>query len=105
MVDKTSCLSVCYLHQLRLFTEYKIVALKGLSINFFEQVILKICVTAHHCKDYFRAWIPSDGQKIIYIIKVLKTKIIGIGRCFKNYYALTWYLISLYHPVFLILYT
>ena len=41
MVDKTSCLSVCYLHQLRLFTEYKIVALKGLSINFFEQVILK----------------------------------------------------------------
>ena len=41
MVDKTNCLSVCYLHQLRLFTEYKIVALKGLSINFFEQVILK----------------------------------------------------------------
>ena len=41
MVDETSCLSVCYLHQLRLFTEYKIVALKGLSINFFEQVILK----------------------------------------------------------------
>ena len=41
MVDKTSCLSVCYLHQLRLFIEYKIVALRGLSINFFEQVILK----------------------------------------------------------------
>ena len=30
-----------YLHQLRLFIEYKIVALRGLSINFFEQVILK----------------------------------------------------------------
>ena len=41
MVDKTSCLSVCYLHQLRLFIEYKIVALRGLSINFFEHVILK----------------------------------------------------------------
>ena len=41
MVNKTNCLSVCYLHQLRLFNEYKIVALKGLSINFFEQVILK----------------------------------------------------------------
>ena len=41
MVDKTSCLSVCYLHQLRLFIEYKIVALRGLSINLFEQVILK----------------------------------------------------------------
>ena len=41
MVDKTNCLSVCYLHQLRLFIEYKIVALRGLSINFFKQVILK----------------------------------------------------------------
>ena len=41
MVDKNSCLSVCYLHQLRLFIEYKIVVLRGLSINFFEQVILK----------------------------------------------------------------
>ena len=41
MVDKTSCLSVCYLHQLRLFIEYKIVVPRGLSINFFEQVILK----------------------------------------------------------------
>ena len=41
MVYKNSCLSVCYLHQLRLFIEYKIVVLRGLSINFFEQVILK----------------------------------------------------------------
>ena len=41
MVDKTNCLSVCFLHQLRLFIEYKIVALRGLSINFFKQVILK----------------------------------------------------------------
>ena len=41
MVDNNSCLSVCYLHQLRLFVEYKIVVLRGLSINFFEQVILK----------------------------------------------------------------
>ena len=41
MVHKNSCLSVCYLHQLRLFIEYKIVVLRGLSINFFEQVILK----------------------------------------------------------------
>ena len=41
MVDKNSCLSVCYLHQSRLFIEYKIVVLWGLSINFFEQVILK----------------------------------------------------------------
>ena len=41
MVDKNSYLSVCYLHQLRLFTEYKIVVLRGLSIDFFEQVILK----------------------------------------------------------------
>ena len=38
MIDKNSYLSVCYLHQLRLFTEYKIVVLRGLSI---EQVILK----------------------------------------------------------------
>ena len=41
MVDKNSCLSVCYLHQSKLFIEYKTVVLRGLSINFFEQVILK----------------------------------------------------------------
>ena len=41
MVIKTSCISVCYQHQLRPFIECKIVVLRRSSIDFFEKVILK----------------------------------------------------------------
>ena len=41
MVDKNSCFPVCYQHQLRPFIECKTVVLRGLSFDFFEQVIVK----------------------------------------------------------------
>ena len=41
MVDKTSFFH-CFQHQLRLFIECKIVLLRWLSIDYFEQVILKV---------------------------------------------------------------
>ena len=40
MLDKTSCFSVCYQILLRPLIDCKIVVLRGLSTDFFEQVIL-----------------------------------------------------------------
>ena len=40
MLDKSSCFSVCYQILLRPLIECKIVVLRGLSTDFFEQVIL-----------------------------------------------------------------
>ena len=40
LLDKTSCFSVCYQILLRPLIEWKIVVLRGLSTDFFEQVIL-----------------------------------------------------------------
>ena len=39
MLDKTSCFSVCYQILLRPLIDWKIVVLRGLSTDFFEQVI------------------------------------------------------------------
>ena len=41
LIRLTSCFSVRYQHQLRLFIECKIVVLRELSIDFLEQVILE----------------------------------------------------------------
>ena len=61
MVDKASCISVCYQHQLRPFIECKIVVLRRLSIYFFDKVILKALLQPNsNIQKYFvtlsQAW-------------------------------------------------
>ena len=38
-------------------------------------LIKNVCIIANHSKDHFRAWISSNGRKMIYVIKILKKRI------------------------------
>ena len=58
------------------FNDNRVQKLLTPPLEYLPLLLIKnVCVIANHSKDHFRAWISSNGRKMIYVVKILKKRI------------------------------
>ena len=55
------------------FNDNRVQKLLTTPLEYLPLLLIKnVCVIANHSKDHFRAWISSNGRKMIYVVKFWK---------------------------------
>ena len=58
------------------FNDNRVQKLLTPPLEYLPLLLIKnVCVIANHSKDHFRAWISSNGRKMIYVVKILKKRV------------------------------